>query len=316
MRLNEESTTAVHGSGVLVAHAIVIGALAGGMLDWLLAISVLASVPLTFWRLPRLVSSFRAAGSHHSQRFAALGATLGLCMCDLLAAIALVLLILTTWRIGSLRARWAAPAVVDDAVVVESGNADALGNEPDGGGEDLVHHDVAEATVVADDTACGRLCKTQVPPAPRKLSHENERRLVKETLALLCKYRRNQHLQMAGEKGEGDTDTTRREEASARERDARTWSWKSLVKRYLRSSLRDFSWTSRPASTFSGVGSEAVASSRWLVAGGSVGSPFSGRADRSDIRGGKWRGLEAMTAKKIPTVQEPTVVEILFFSLD
>lgn len=96
----------------------------------------------------------------------------------------------------------------------------------------------------------------------------------------------------------------------------RTWSWNNLVKRYLRSSFKDVAWTLRPATKFSGVGSVAVASSRWLVAGGSVGSPFSGRADRSDIRGGKWRGLEAMTAKKIPTVQEPTVVEILFFSLD
>ena len=39
------------------------------------------------------------------------------------------------------------------------------------------------------------------------------------------------------------------------------------MKRNLRSSRRDFSCTSRPASTFSGVGSTAVASSRWLAAG-------------------------------------------------
>jgi hypothetical protein len=49
---------------------------------------------------------------------------------------------------------------------------------------------------------------------------------------------------------------------------ARTWSWNNLVNRYLRSSRRDFSWTSRPASTFSGVGSVDAGTSRWR--GGAV----------------------------------------------
>lgn len=122
VRFEDEPITLAPDADHLLPHTLVLGAFIAGLLDWLFVVCVVVSSPLTLWRLPWLLGSFMTHGRHHGTRFASLGMTLGLCVYDLVAAIAMTLIVLTTWRVGSLRAQWSAP-VLEHVETNESGDA-------------------------------------------------------------------------------------------------------------------------------------------------------------------------------------------------
>ena len=94
----------------VAAHALLLRGAALLTADYLLAILLLLTLPLTFWRLRTLWSRASIAGqvslsAQHAHVLGALVATLALSLADLAAALPLASVVVTGWRLWPLRLR-------------------------------------------------------------------------------------------------------------------------------------------------------------------------------------------------------------------